>query len=119
MYNKGFKTLLVAVAFVPVGNVLAFGTPRPAVRPPVIVSTEMNVQDNGMVISGHHFGTAASIVRLGDQVLSIKSHSENQTVIDLPPEIRPATYRLTLTTDGPRKLTSDPFNATITSLANR
>ncbi|MGH8549621.1 MAG: IPT/TIG domain-containing protein [Methylococcales bacterium] len=113
------KTLLIAAAFVSAGNAYALRTSSSVAKPPQIMSTETEIQGNDMVISGHNFGAQEPIVRLGDQVLSVKSHSDNQTIVVLPPQIRPATYRLTITTAGARKLTSDPFNATITSLAIR
>ncbi|MCI0668471.1 MAG: IPT/TIG domain-containing protein [Methylococcaceae bacterium] len=119
MIHSGFKSIVVLAALVPVGNAAAVRTGRPMVQPPVIVSTAVDIHENGMVITGHHFGPSAPTVRLGDQILSVKSHTENQAVVGLPPEIEPATYRLTVTTEGPRRLTSDPFSATVTSVANR
>ncbi|MGH8658877.1 MAG: IPT/TIG domain-containing protein [Gammaproteobacteria bacterium] len=72
-----------------------------------------------MVITGHNFGRTPPIVRLGNQVLSVKSYAPNQAVVGLPPRIRPATYRLTVTTDGPHKLTSEAFSAVVLAVADR
>ncbi|MGH8549654.1 MAG: IPT/TIG domain-containing protein [Methylococcales bacterium] len=119
MKISGFKSFLVLAAFLPSANTLAIEAGKVTVQPPVIVSTAMNLDENGIVITGYHFGPSAPIVRLGDQILSVKSHTENQAVVNLPPEIQPATYRLTVTADGPRKLMSDLFSATVTSLAKR
>ncbi|MCI0667450.1 MAG: IPT/TIG domain-containing protein [Methylococcaceae bacterium] len=119
MIQSTIKVLLVLAGFLPVDYAAALAAGKPATQPPVIVSTAFDADQNGMVISGHHFGSAVPIVRLGNQVLQVKSHTDNQAVVTLPPAIPSATYRLTVTTDGPRKLTSAPFSATVFSVADR
>jgi IPT/TIG domain len=119
MIRSGTKALLVLMGSLPIGNAAALGIDRPTISPPVIVSAAVDDRANGMIITGYNFGPAAPIVRLGNQVLSVKHSTENQAVVTLPPEIPTATYRLTVTTDGPRKLTSAPFSATVFSVADR
>ncbi len=119
MIQTTIKVLLVLAAFLPVDYAAALAAGRSATQLPVIESTAFDAAQNGMVISGHNFGFATPIVRLGNQVLSVTSHTENQAVVTLPSAIAPATYRLTVTTDGPRKLTSAPFSATVFSVADR
>jgi IPT/TIG domain len=119
MIQTMIKVLLVLAGFLPIDYAAALAAGRPSTQPPVILSAAFDAGQNGMVISGHHFGPAAPVVRLGDQVLPVTSHTENQAVVTLPPAIPSATYRLTVTTDGPRKLTSAPFSATVFSVADR
>ncbi len=83
------------------------------------MSTMVDFKENGMVIRGHNFDTAPPVVRLGNEVLAVKSLAPSQAVVGLPPGIRPATYRLTVTTDGPHKLTSDAFSAVVFAAADR
>jgi hypothetical protein len=72
-----------------------------------------------MVVSGWHFGEGSAVVALGDRVLRIKSHSDSELVAELPTDISPGSYRLTITVTEPStatkpsKLSSEPFSATV------
>ncbi len=106
MLKLSIKAILVTVGFV---HAASAGSASPRTPPPVIVSTTVDFKENGMVITGHNFGRTPPIVRLGNQILTVKSFAPSQAVVGLPPGIRPATYRLTVTTDGPYRLTSRPL----------
>lgn len=93
------------------------GSPRP--NPPVIHSAFMDSAKHAMVVSGHHFGSTPPTVVLAHQVLQVKTSSENQLLVGLPEDIQPATYRLTVTTSGPYRLTSDVFYAALFAVAGR
>ncbi len=116
MLKLAIKPILVLVGLLPFDYAASIG---PITLPPVIVSTTVDSKENGIVITGHNFGSRPPIVRLGNQVLSVKSYAPNQAVVGLPPGIRPATYRLTVTTDGPHRLTSDAFSAVVFAASDR
>lgn len=116
MLKSAIKPILVLVGLLPFGYAAGVG---PKIHPPVIVSTMVDFKENVIVITGHNFGSTPPIVRLADQVLQVKSYAANQVVASLPAAIPPATYRLTVTTDSPYKLTSDVFNAALFAAADR
>ncbi|MCA1709454.1 MAG: IPT/TIG domain-containing protein, partial [Actinobacteria bacterium] len=82
-----------------------------AARPPMIASA--TVDADRRVVSGWHFGKRSAVVALGNRVLKVKSHSSSKLVVELPPDISPGSYRLTITVTEPSKLSSEPFSATI------
>lgn len=93
------------------------GGPRPV--PPVIVSVSVDLKENLLVIAGHHFGRTAPTVTLANRVLKVNSSSESTLVAELPTGLAPATYSLTVTTNGPHRLSSGLFSAAIFALADR
>jgi hypothetical protein len=81
---------------------------------PVILSATADLDQSTLVISGHYFGSTAPTVRLANQVLEVQRVSTDEIVARLPADIRPATYRLTVTArHGARAITSDAFHATL------
>lgn len=94
------------------------GSPR-TTPPPVILSTMVDFKENLMVIAGHNFGSAQPTVTLAHKVLAVKSFAENQIVVGLPSGIQPASYSLTVTTNGPYRLTSGTFSAALPAVGGK
>ena len=78
---------------------------------PVIASATVDADGRTMVVSGWHFGERSAVVALGDRVLRVKSHSNSELVVELPTDVSPGNYRLTITVTEPSKLSSEPFSA--------
>ncbi len=84
---------------------------RPA--QPVIASATVDADGRTMVVSGRHFGEGSVVVALGDRVLRIKSHSAHEVMVEIPAGLAPGSYRLTVTSSGPSKQSSEPFSAAV------
>jgi IPT/TIG domain len=84
-----------------------------ATRPPMIASATVDADRRTLVVSGWHFGERSVIVALGHRVLKVKSHSDNELVVELPTDVSPGSYRLMITVTEPSKLSSEPFSATV------
>lgn len=84
---------------------------------PIIFSTASDLKTQELRISGHHFGNQLPTVKLGNQILAIKSASPTHVVVALP-QISPGTYRLTVTASLPHAMTSEPFAAVILPMVN-
>jgi IPT/TIG domain len=82
-------------------------------RPPMIASATVDADQRTLVVSGWHFGKRSAVVALGNHVLKVKSHSNSKLVVELPTDISPGSYRLTITVTEPSKLSSEPFSATV------
>ena len=78
---------------------------------PVIASTTVDADKNIMVVSGQHFGGGSPVVAVGNRVLRVKSHSDHEVVVEIPAGLASGSYRLTVTTTGPDKQSSEPFSA--------
>jgi hypothetical protein len=82
-----------------------------------VASATVDADRRTMVVSGWHFG--AGVVALDNRVLRIKSHSDSELVVELPTEVSPGSYRLTITVTEPStvtkpsELSSEPFSATV------
>ena len=110
------KTILFAAALIACGHAVAgsgryLSTVPPA---PVIVKVMVDAKENTLIITGRNFGTTPSTVRLAEQVLETKRSSEKEIVANLPVRIEPATYSLTVTSNGHKRTTPDIFHAAIT-----
>ncbi len=90
------------------------GTPKYV---PIIFSTASDLKTQELRISGHHFGSQLPTVKLGNQVLAVKSASPTHVVAALP-QISPGTYRLTVTASLPNSMTSEPFTAVVWPIVN-
>ena len=89
---------------------------RPRVPDPIILSTEHDSQNGLMIISGQNFGSQMPIVRLGDRIVEVKDSSPTKITVKISPEIRSATYLLTVrTTDSSSSY--GIFNAVISATA--
>ena len=109
------KTTLFAAALIVCGHAVAGGRYPSTVPPtPVIVKVMVDAKENALIITGRNFGTAPPTVHLAEQALEIKRFTEKEIVAHLPVDIQPATYSLTVTSDGRKRATSDIFNAAIT-----
>jgi hypothetical protein len=49
----------------------------------------------------------------GNCVLKIKNHSNSKLVVELPTDVSPGSYRLTITVTEPSKLSSEPFSVMV------
>jgi len=113
MHKLTIKTVLLAVALTACGYAAAGGRPDPGAVLPMIVKVAMDSRGNAIIITGRNFGNTPPTVRLADQVLDVRSFSENRVVASLPPGIEQATYGLTVTTGGRIRATSDLFSAAL------
>ena len=68
----------------------------PVIPDPVILSGVVHSSQHLIIISGWNFGSTRPTVKLGGQSLTLKSFSPGQIVADLPADIYPATYLLTI-----------------------
>lgn len=105
--------ILVLIGLGLFGYAAYAGSASPRSLPPVIQSTTVDFNNNVMVITGRNFGSAPPIVRLADYVLKMKRFSANEVIVSLPPGLRPATYRLMVSTYGPHKVSSDSFSTAL------
>ncbi|MGQ0591289.1 MAG: hypothetical protein ACT4QB_01215 [Gammaproteobacteria bacterium] len=119
MLKSIVKAALIIIGLSSAGYAAGGGRWGPRPVPPVVLSAMVDFKENLMVISGHHFGTTPPTVTLAHQALKVKSCSKDRVVVDLPVGVEPATYRLTVTTNGPHRLTSSTFSAAIFALAGR
>ena len=117
-YKLSVQATLVAVGLTLAGSATSGGRGHTTPMTPVILSATTDLTENQMIIGGDHFGSTAPEVTLARRVLKVKSFSETQVVVDLPKDIGPATYSLTVTTNGPHRLTSRPFSAALFAVGN-
>jgi hypothetical protein len=108
------RLLIIIIGLAMFGQSVSAVDMRPRPAEPVILSTEVDLGNSLMTISGWNFGNSAPIVRLGGQIVMVESFSPTQIVIRLPSDIRLATYLLTVSTTGPASL-SGAFNTVIFS----
>jgi len=113
MYKSNIHTAMVAIALATSGHADAAGPGTPRVATPVILSTSVDFDDKVIVITGKEFGKTEPKVRLANHVLTVRSFTDGQVVANLPTDIPPATYRLTVSTGGPNQATSNPFNTAL------
>lgn len=106
--------LIMSIGLAMFGQSVSAVDTRPRPAEPVILSTEVDLENSLMTISGRNFGKSAPTVRLADHILEVKSSSPTQLVVRLPAGIRLATYLLTVSTTGPASL-SRAFNTVIFS----
>lgn len=109
------KTILFGAALIACGPAGAGGVRNLSTLPPtpVIVKVMVDANENALIITGHNFGTTRPMVQLAERSLETKRSSENEIVAHLPVGIQPATYSLTVTSNGFKRATSDIFNAAI------
>lgn len=119
MFESTVKSILIIMMGLGASVCAAAGLGSPRPNPPVILSVLVDSAEHAMVISGRHFGKTAPTVSLADRILKVQSFSERKLIVDLPPGIGPATYSVTVTTNGPQRLASAPFSAAIFALAGR
>lgn len=117
MFKSPLKIALLAIGITACGYATAGGRPSPGAMPPTIVKVAMDARKNALIITGWNFGSTSPTVRLADEVLDVKSFSDNRVVASLPANIEPATYRLTVTATGRNRLTSDVFSAAVAGVA--
>lgn|GEM_PF-1743188 len=113
MHKMSVNIALLAAGLTVGGFAAAGGRPIPGSAPPVIAKVVMNANENAIVITGWNFGGTPPTVRLGEHVLDVKTFSDSQVVAGLPPHMEAATYRLTLTSSGKSRFTSDAFSAAL------
>lgn len=89
-----------------------------ALLTPKILSVIVDSQGNFLVLNGRDFGVETPAIRLGEQMLQVKSSSANRVVADLPSNLRPATYRLTVSARDKADL-ADHFAVTIPEFSHR
>ncbi len=112
MYRKILPPLVMVLGLTSwAGTGLAASIQRAA--RPVIASTTVDTANNILIVSGRHFGDGTVIITLGDRVLRVKSHSDREVVAEIPEGLAPGSYRLTVTSAGPSKQSSEPFSAAV------
>ena len=85
------------------------GTPQP----PAIIKTAIDMKENVLIISGHRFGEARPTVTLSDQELEVKRFSDREVVAGLPPDLKAATYGVTVIATGRNRASSNLFSTTL------
>jgi hypothetical protein len=83
----------------------------PMIPAPVILSAEVDAVQYHLVISGTNFGSTPPLVKLGGQALVVSGSSPNR-VVDLPADLRPASYLLTISNKWDHSK-ADSFNLQI------
>lgn len=63
---------------------------------PVVDSVEIDPMGHRLNLSGRHFGSSAPLLVLGAHRLEVSESTPTQVVAKLPPQLRPAVYRLTI-----------------------
>jgi hypothetical protein len=84
----------------------------PMIPAPVILSVEVDAMQHRLIISGTNFGSTPPLVKLGGQALAVSGSSPNRVVVDLPAELRPASYLLTISNKRDHSK-ADSFNLQI------
>ncbi|MGH8575791.1 MAG: IPT/TIG domain-containing protein [Gammaproteobacteria bacterium] len=112
MYKQIIPTLLVTLGLASWADT-GFAVSIHRAARPVIASTTVDADKNIMVVSGEHFGRGSPVVAVGDRVLRVQSHSDNEVVVEIPAGLAPGSYRLIVTTAGPDKQSSEPFSSAL------
>jgi len=112
MYRQIIPTLLVILSLASWAD-KGFAASLPRAARPVIASTTVDTDKNIMVVSGQYFGGRSPVVALGDRVLRVQSHSDNEVVVEIPEGLAPGSYRLIVTTTGSDKRSSEPFSSAL------
>lgn len=73
----------------------------------------VDAKESTLIITGRNFGATPSTVHLAEHVLETKRSSQKEIVAHLPVGIQPATYSLTVTSNGHKRATSNVFNAAL------
>ena len=107
------QSMLLVAGLVQGGISSAGGHGGPAYVAPIITKTALHKERNAIIIIGRNFGTTLPTVTLADQVLNVKRYSEQEIVASLPSDFAAATYSLTVTSNGQKRASSEPFNATL------
>lgn len=114
------KIVLFLIGFGACGVASAGGRVLPSIPPPVIVKVALDPTENVLVITGRNFGETLPTVTLADTALVVKRFSENEVVATLPRGLTPATYGITVTTNGIRhRAVSSLFSATLPGAGKR
>jgi hypothetical protein len=113
MNRFAINASIAALVFVTSFRAVAAGPGTPRVPTPVILSTSVDFDDRVIVITGKEFGKTEPKVRLANHVLTVRSFTDARVVANLPADIPPATYRLTVSTGGANQTTSNPFNTAL------
>lgn len=117
--HSTIKIMLLAAGLSLCGPTTAGGRPMPNAAQPMIAKVAMNHEKNAIIITGRYFGnTSPPSVHLAGQELKIKRFTESEVAAALPPGIRQATYRLTVTANGHKRATSDVFSASLANAAH-
>lgn len=93
------------------GSAVAGGRGTPL--PPAIIKTAIDVKANVLIISGRRFGEARPTVTLSDQELEVKRFSDREVVAGLPPDLKAATYGVTVIATGRNRASSNLFSTTL------
>ena len=107
------KTVLLITGLAAQGIAMAGGGALPAPLQPMIVKTAVNAQEKELIISGRNFGATQPSVKLAEQALEVKRFSDNEGVAHLPRDLMPATYAVTVTSNGRNRASANPFSATV------
>ena len=116
MRNTTINTLiLLIIGLVASGHaVAAGGRGNPGPISPYIAKISVDTKDKALIITGRNFGATVPTVIMSGQVLEVKRFSENEVVASLPQPLAPATYGITVTSNGVRnRATSNLFTATL------
>ncbi|MGH8575745.1 MAG: hypothetical protein ACREXJ_02270 [Gammaproteobacteria bacterium] len=93
MLKQSIGTSTAILLAIVVQNAGAIGALIPV---PMILSAEVDAVQYRLIISGTNFGSAPPLVMLGGQALAVSGSSSNRVVVDLPADLRPASYLLTI-----------------------
>jgi IPT/TIG domain. len=94
--NESISMLKRTIGIIAAVLVVAYVQTAEAVGPrifvPLIQMVEVDAVQHRLLISGSNFEN--SMVTLGGQALAVSKISSNEVVVDLPMDLRPATYLL-------------------------
>jgi hypothetical protein len=88
------------------------GAIGPLTPTPMILSAEVDTVQYHLIISGTNFGSTPPLIKLGGQTLAVSGSSPNRLVVDLPADLRPASYLLTISNKRDHSK-ADSFNLQI------
>jgi hypothetical protein len=94
--NAALSLALVLSCFAVFTSSVSLAQAAPAAQKPAIVGTDANFQTNQITIAGSNFGTAKPSVTLDGHAVTVVTHTPTTVVIDMPSNLAPGAYLLTL-----------------------
>ena len=94
--NAALLLALVLSCFAVLTSSVSLAQGPPAAQKPLIVSTDANFQTNQITVTGSNFGTPEPYLTLDGHAATVVTHTPTTVVIDIPSNLAPGAYLLTL-----------------------